>query len=208
MFDIVISYFERYQIKKLLVLLLVLVLLIQIYNIFISHATYDWAFIGGLFAMLFIFAFLYVLIGYGRIVQSFKSKKYDYVISKENCFLGKNTALKDNILYMVAISHLEQGNVADFSRCVDKIEDSKLYLTKCFLEIISSVISKDRANQLKWEEEYSKNANCSQKDRYDAILDLVRKSQIEGYEWSVEELAIIESIEINSIKKVITDKSN
>ena len=85
---------------------------------------------------------------------------------------------------------------------------SKLYLTKCFLEIISSVISKDSANQLKWEEEYSKNANCSQKDRYDAILDLVRKSQIKGYEWSVEELAIIESIEINSIKKVITDKSN
>lgn len=190
--------------KKVIIFLLVLILLIQIVNIFVLHAIYDWIFICTLFISLLIFAITYVFGGYYMITKAFKDKKYDYVISKENCYLAKNTALKDHIMYMVALSYLEKDNVDGFSRCVDKIEAKSLYLSKCFLKIIHSIIVNNKDAQLKWEEKYNRNETSPQKDRYDEILDLIRKSQLQEYEWSAEELTSIKSIKINSIKNIIT----
>ena len=109
---------------------------------------------------------------------------------------------------MLAISYLEQGNIENFSIYVDKIASRNLYLSKCFLKIIDSVLSKDRVAQTKWEEEYNKITSGPQKDRYDEILVLVRKSQLEEYQWSIEELAIIENIKIDAIKNIITNRNN
>lgn len=189
----------------LLVVLLIFVLLIQIANIFISNVTYDWSFIAMLFAGIIIFALLYVKIGYWLIKKDFENKKYIRVISKQNCYLAKHTALKNSIYYMVAISYLENNDINSFSKFVDKIDGKDWYLSKCFLNIIYAIIIGDNVLETKWKDNYSNNSESPLKFRYDEILVLLQKSRAQKCDWSSDEMKSIESIKIDAIKNLIVD---
>ena len=190
---------------SLLVILLIFVSLIQILNIFVLDATYDWAFIAIIFVAVFVFAFLYVKIGYGIIKNDFKNKKYERVISKQNCYLAKKTALKDSIFYMIAVSYLEQNDIDSFGKFIDKIDSKDLYLSKSFLKIIHATIVCDNALKLEWKDKYDNNPPSVLKSHLDDILILLQEAPIKKGNWNADELKIIESIEIDAIKNMITN---
>ena len=189
--------------KKLFVFLIVFILIIQVINFVTMPVTYDWIFIVMIFISIPLFALIYICVNYGKIVKSFKNKKYDYVISKEKCYLARNTSLKNNIFYMIAISYLEKGDKDKFFEYTNKIESQHLYLSKCFLMIIYSLITKDSASEIEWIEHYSNCTSNEQKIRYDAILSLIRKSQFSECVWTEDEMQLIESIKIDAIKEII-----
>lgn len=189
--------------KVLIALLFILIFLIQIFNIFVLDATYDWAFIAIIFVAIFVFSFLYVKIGYGIIKNDFKNKKYDRVISKQNCYLAKKTALKDSIFYMVAVSYLELNDIDSFGEFIDKIDSNNLYLSKSFLKIIYAIIICNNDLESEWKDKYDNNPPSVFKSHLDDILILLQEAPFKKGNWNADELKIIESIEIDFIKNMI-----
>lgn len=189
--------------KKLFLFFIAFILIIQIINFVTMPVTYDWIFIVMIFISIAIFALIYICVNYGKIVKSFKNKEYDYVISKENCYLARNTSLKNNIFYMIAISYLEKGEKDKFFEYTNKIESKDLYLSKCFLMIIYSLITEDTTLEAKWREDYNNIPINALKNRYDEILNLLRKSKSSQCVWTIAEMKAIESIKIDAIKEII-----
>lgn len=189
----------------MVVILFVFVFLIQILNIFVLDVTYEWKFIIAIFVAVFVFAFLYVKIGYGIIKNDFKSKKYDRVIAKQNCYLAKRTALKDSIFYMIAVSYLEQNDINSFAEFIDKINSKDLYLSKSFLKIIYAIIICDNDLKSEWEDKYDSNPPSVFKSHLDDILILLQEAPLKKGNWNADELKIIESIEIDAIKNMLID---